>query len=151
MPPPGFLHGRVQGNVYLAVKLFVRQHQLGSVTVESGVITDRGPDTVRGPDVAYWSYQRVPKGEDPVVYANEPADLVAEVVSPSNTKQRMTAKVREYFDSGVRQVWVVHPEERTVTVYTKPGDGTVLWEDATLTGGDVLPGFSCPVAEFFQD
>lgn len=63
----------------------------------------------------------------------------------------MTHKIREYFDSGVRLVWVVHPEERTVTVYTKPGDGTVLWEDATLTGGDVLPGFSCPVAEFFQD
>ena len=76
---------------------------------------------------------------------------MAEVVSPSNTKQRMTAKVREYFDSGVRLVWVVHPEERTVTVYTKPGDGTVLWEDATLTGGDVLIGFSCKVAEFFQD
>ncbi len=151
MPPPGFLHGTVQVNVTVAVKAFVKQHKLGRVTVESGVITERGPDSVRGPDVAFWSYQRVPKGDVPVVYANEPADLVAEVVSPSNTKQRMTLKVREYFDSGVRLVWVVHPEERTVTVYTKPGDGTVLWEDATLTGGDVLPGFSCPVAEFFQD
>ena len=151
MPPPGFLHGRVQANVAFAVTAFVKQHKVGRATVESGVITERGPDTVRGPDVSYWSYERLPKGVVPVVYANEPADLVVEVLSPGNTKQRMTAKVREYFDSGVHLVWAVHPEERTVTVYTKPGDGTVLWEDATLTGGDVLPGFSCPVAEFFQD
>jgi Uma2 family endonuclease len=151
MPPLGFLHGTVQVNVAVAVKAFVKQHKLGRVTVESGVLTERGPDSVRGSDGAYWSYQRLPQDDVPVVYANEPADLVAEVVSPGNTKQRMTEKVRESFDSGVRQVWVVHPEERTVTVYTKPGDGTVLWEDATLTGGDVLPGFSCAVAEFFQD
>jgi Uma2 family endonuclease len=151
MPPPGFVHGSVQLNVGSMIRAHVRQHKLGRATVESGVITERGPDTVRGPDVAFWSYQRLAAGDVPVVYANEPADLVAEVVSPGNTKQRMTQKVREYFDSGVRMVWVVHPEERTVTVYTKPGDGTVLWEDATLTGGDVLPGFSCKVAEFFQD
>lgn len=151
MPPPGFVHGVVQLNVASLVRAHVRNHKLGRVTVESGVITEQGPDTVRGPDVAYWSYERVPKGDVPVVYANEPADLVAEVLSPSNTKQRMTHKIREYFDSGVRLVWVVHPEERTVTVYTKPGDGTVLWEDATLTGGDVLPGFTCPVADLFQD
>ncbi|MBN9519793.1 Uma2 family endonuclease [bacterium] len=151
LPPNGFLHGFVQGNVASLLKAHVRQHKLGRVTVESGVITEQGPDTVRGPDVAFWSYQRVPQGDVPVVYANEPADLVTEVVSPGNTKQRMTLKVRKYFNSGVRLVWVVHPEERTVIVYTKPGDGTVLWEDATLTGGDVLPGFRCPVAEFFQD
>jgi Uma2 family endonuclease len=151
MPPPGFVHGVVQLNVASLVRAHVRNHKLGRVTVESGVITEQGPDTVRGPDVAFWSYRSVPQGDVPVVYANEPADFVAEVVSPSNTKQRMTDKVREYYDSGVRLVWVVHPEERTVTVYTKPGDGTVLWENATLTGGDVLPGFTCPVAEFFQD
>lgn len=84
------------------------------------------------------------------MYANVGADLIVEVVSPCNTREKMTRKVREYFTRGVRLVWVVDPEERTLTVYTKPGDGTVLWEDATLTGGDVLPGFSCPVAEFFR-
>ena len=47
-------------------------------------------------------------------------------------------------------VWVVDPEERTVTVYRKAGDGRVLWEDATITGEDVLPGFTCPLTEFFQ-
>lgn len=76
--------------------------------------------------------------------------ICVEVKLPSKTPMKRTLKVREYFKSGVRLVWVVDPEERTVTVYRKPGRGEVFWEDDTITGEDVLPGFSCPVAEFFQ-
>lgn len=150
MPPPSFLHGIVQLNVATILKVFTRQHKLGRVTVESGVITDTGPDTVRGPDVSYWSYERMPADHVPVVYSNIAPDLCVEVKSPSNTPARTTKKVGEYFKCGARMVWVVDPEERTVTVYCKPGDGRVLWEDATITGDDVLPGFSAPVSEFFQ-
>jgi Uma2 family endonuclease len=150
MPPPGFLHGLVQVNIAVLLKVFAQQHKLGRVTVESGQIVEDGPDTVRGPDVAFWSYDRLPADHVPVVYANVSADLVVEVRSPSNTDERMTRKVREYVASGTRMVWVVDPDDRTVTVYRGPGNGTVLWEDATITGEDVLPGFGCPVADFFR-
>jgi Uma2 family endonuclease len=46
-------------------------------------------------------------------------------------------------------VWIVDPEARRVEVYREPGNGRVLWEDATLTGDDVVPGFSCKVSDFF--
>jgi Uma2 family endonuclease len=150
MPPPSFLHGIVQNNVSFLLTSFTRQAKLGRVTVESGVITDTGPDTVRGPDVSYWSYERLPADHVPVVYANVAPDLCVEVRSPSNTPARTTKKVGEYFACGSRMVWVIDPEERTVTIYRKPGDGRVVWEDATLTGEDVLPGFTCAVAEFFK-
>lgn len=150
MPPPGFVHGKVQGSVYFALESFNRMAKLGQITVESGVITEEGPDTVRGPDVAFWSYAKIPADHVPVVYANEPADLCVEVKSAGNTDEKMTRKVREYFASGVQMVWVVDPEERTVTVYRQPGDGRVLWDDATISGEDVLPGFTCAVAEFFR-
>ncbi len=75
--------------------------------------------------------------------------MCVEVLSPSNTQQKMTRKIREYFICGVRMVWVVDHEERTVAIYDKPGDGRVLWDDAILTLEDVVPGFSCPVREFF--
>jgi Uma2 family endonuclease len=150
MPPPGFVHDHVQVNITYLVESFNRVHNLGHLTVESGVITETGPDTVRGPDVAFWSYATLPADHVPVVYANVAADLVAEVVSPSNTRKQVARKLREYFVSGTRLVWIVDPEDRTVTVYTKAGEGTVLWEDATVTGGDVLPGFSSPVSEFFR-
>lgn len=150
MPAPGFTHGKVQVNVAFVLETFNRAHSVGHVTVESGLVTETDPDTVRGPDVAFWSYARIPADQLPEVYPDVAADLVAEVVSPGNTRKQLAKKLREYFARGVRLVWVADPEDRTVTVYAKPGEGTVLWEDATLTGGDVLPGFACPVAEFFR-
>lgn len=152
MPPPSFVHGRVQVNIAFALESFLRaqSHPPGRITVESGLITERDLDTVRGPDVAFWSFARLPADQTPEVYADVPADLVVEVVSPGNTRKRVAKKLREYFASGVRLVWVVDPEERTATVYTKPGEGTVMWEDAVLSGGDAMPGFTCPVSEFFR-
>ena len=150
VPPPSFLHGKVQNNVSFVLTAHARQTKSGQVTVESGVLTDTGPDTVRGPDVAFWSFERLPADQVPVVYANVAPDLCVEIKSPSNTPARMTQKVSEYFACGARMVWVVDPEERTATVYTKPGDGRVLWDNATLDGGSALPNFSCPVADFFQ-
>ncbi|HEV3438021.1 MAG TPA: Uma2 family endonuclease [Gemmata sp.] len=150
LPTPSFLHGVVVGNIGFALETYARQTKSGRVMISSGVITEHGPDTVRGPDVAFWSFKRLPADHVPVVYADEPADLCVEVISPSNTDEKMTRKVREYFASGVQLVWLVDPEERTVTVYRQPGDGRVLWDDATITGEDVLPGFTCPLAEFFQ-
>lgn len=150
MPPPGFIHGIVQNNVSFSLTAYARQTKSGRVTVESGVVTERDEDTVRGPDVAYWSYERLPADQVPEGYANVAPDLCVEVLSPSNTEQRTTRKVAEYFACGARMVWVVDPEERTVTIYRKPGEGRVLWEDAAITGEDVLPGFSCALTEFFQ-
>lgn len=150
MAAPGFVHGRVQVNVAFTLETFIRANPVGRITVESGLVTETDLDTVRGPDVAFWSFDRLPADRVPEVYADVAADLVVEVRSPGNTARKMTAKVREYLARGVRLVWVVDPEDRTVTVYTAPGGGTVLWDDATITGGDVLPGFSCPVAEFFR-
>lgn len=149
MPPPGFRHGRCQIKVGVHLELFARSTNLGRVTVESGVVTENGPDSVRGPDIAYWTFERLPADQEPVVYANVAPDLVVEVLSPSDKQKNWTKKVREYFASGVRMVWVVDPESRTVGVFRKPGEGRILWEDAELSGEEVLPGFNCKVADFF--
>ncbi|MBX9582267.1 MAG: Uma2 family endonuclease [Gemmataceae bacterium] len=150
MPPPSFVHGKVQNNVAYALETHNRTRPSGHVTVESGLVTERDLDTVRGPDVAFWSFDRVPDDKLPAVYPEVAADLVAEVLSPGNTRRQVRDKLREYFRAGVRLVWVADPDDRSVTAYTRPGSGTTLWEDEAVTGGDVLPGFTCPVAEFFR-
>jgi Uma2 family endonuclease len=53
------------------------------------------------------------------------------------------------FTSGARRVWLVYPRTRNVYVLRSPTDVQILGPDATLSGEDVLPGFSCPVAAFF--
>jgi Uma2 family endonuclease len=149
-PIPSFRHGEVQATVGFILKLFLRSNPIGRVVVESGLVTERDPDTVRGPDVSFWSAERLPLDQTPEVYPDVAADLCVEVLTPSSSRRDMNDKVREYLARGVRMVWVVDPEARSVTVHRQPDEGRVLLESATLTGEDVLPGFSCRVAELFQ-
>jgi Uma2 family endonuclease len=69
------------------------------------------------------------------------------VLSPSNTSRQIFAKLKEYFARGVRLIWVLAPEYRTLTIYRTLEEGRVLHETATVTGEDVLPGFSCRVSD----
>jgi Uma2 family endonuclease len=108
--------------------------------------------SVRGPDVAFVSRERLPDGRFPAaVYPAIAPDLAVEVLSPGNTKGEMSRKRIEYFHSGVRLVWMVDCADRSVAVYTSPSAVRVLAADDTIDGGDVLPGFTNPVADFFAD
>jgi Uma2 family endonuclease len=85
--------------------------------------------------------------EIPVGYIEVAPDLLVEVLSPSNTRKQILAKLREYFTRGVQLVWVISPEDRTLTIYRMPDEGRLLHESATVTGEDALPGFECSVSE----
>jgi Uma2 family endonuclease len=149
MPRPNWEHGEIAGKVYTEIKLFLRQHPIGRVSVEGGIITERGPDTVRGPDVSFMSKARMPIDERMNRFADQTPDLCVEVVSPSNTRMALNGKIAEYFSTGARMVWVVDPDERSVTVYREPNEGRVLKQGAILDGGDVLAGLSCKVSDLF--
>src|SRR5687768_15767598 len=82
MVPPRFSHGYLQGRAYFLVESFVRPRKMGRVTIESGVITTRDPDSVRGPDVAYWSAETLPLDIVPDLWPNVVADLCIEILSP---------------------------------------------------------------------
>ena len=85
MPPPGRRHGQVCAQVGYLLRRFLEEHELGHVlSNDSGVITERGPDTVRGPDIAFYSYDRIPKGPLPPSYGPEIPELVFEVRSPGD-------------------------------------------------------------------
>ena len=150
MPMPGVEHGRVQVNISGLIWTFLKTNKIGCVVTESGVITERDDDTVRGPDISYYSKERMPLEKRVVKYNDLPPDLCVEVVSPSNTKRELREKIQEYFSVGVRMVWIVEPEDRSVTVLTSPKQGHTFYEDSELGGGEVLPGFTCKVSELFE-
>ena len=72
-----------------------------------------------------------------------------EILSPSNTPAEMRIKLKEYFLGGVKLVWIIDPEKRTAEVYTAPDKVTAVPTDGTLDGGEVLPGFTLPLATLF--
>jgi Uma2 family endonuclease len=149
MPGPGLEHGEVQVNIATLLKTFLRANPLGRVFTESGVVTDRKPDTVRGPDVSYYSKERLPLDKRVVAYHDQPPDLCVEIVSPSNTKKELRAKIKEYFFAGVRMVWIADPEDRSVAVLVAPDEGRTLWGETPLEAPDILPGFLYKVSDLF--
>lgn len=149
MSPPGNPHGRVVVKV-TGVLLRAETSGLGLVFGEGGFILRRGPDTVRAPDVSFFNAGRVlPSTSRPAFWEVAP-DLVVEVVSTWDTAAEIQTKVREWLEFGVRLVWVVYPETRTVHVIRSFQERLTLSEEDTLDGGDVLPGFSFAVAELFE-
>ncbi len=130
---------------------WVRPRNLGLVSSPDGMLR-LWAGRVRIPDVAFTSWDRMPGRKRPVKPIPElSSDLAVEVLSLSNTHREMKLKLADYFTANVRLVWVVDPQTKTVKVYTGLNDMTLLGENDTLDGGDVLPGFSIPLAELFGE
>ncbi|MBI4483674.1 MAG: Uma2 family endonuclease [Acidobacteria bacterium] len=152
MTPVGGRHAQLTGIIYEKVKLHVAARGLGVVCVgDPGFILSRDPDTVRAPDVAFVSHERIPKEGVPRGYWSGAPDLAVEVVSPHDRYVEILEKIKEYLEAGTRLVWVVDDGARTVTVHRSPKEIETVTEDDALTGGDVLPGFSCLVSEIFSE
>ncbi len=148
MAPPGGEHGIVQGKTYFRFEIYAQQHG-GAALVESGFMLRRHPDTVRGPDVSYVRPERVPREQIEKFWPGAP-DVAVEVVSPDDTAGEVEEKVQEYLAAGSRLVLVVHPRTQTITVYRPDGTASVLRAGDTFDGGEVMPGFTMPVAEVFR-
>jgi Uma2 family endonuclease len=144
---PTRVHGRICINVAYPLERYARKIKKGYVTCnDSGVVLKR--DTVRGADVAY--YDDVQSFEElPEKWGDTVPKLAVEVISPNDRADYINCKITDYLKSGVDLVWVVDPEARTVTIYSRHEGPVQLTEKDTITGGDVLPGFRCKVAEFF--
>jgi Uma2 family endonuclease len=150
MAPPGGVHGGTATNIASALHTFVRQHDLGRVVVESGFRLESQPDTVRGPDVAFVSKERLPAEGLPRAFFTIAPDLAVEVVSPSDTASDMEQKVQDYLRNGAQRVWVVYPDTRTIVVYRPDGTARVFSGDATIEDPELLPGFSLSLQEIFS-
>jgi Uma2 family endonuclease len=136
--------GRMLGN-------FVGPRNLGHVTGEAGMVR-LFPGLVRIPDVAFAAWDRFPQRR----LTGEPIpqlapDLAIEVLSQSNTAAEMKIKTEEYLAAGVRQVWLVDPKSRTVTLYETADNPISLGEQDVLDGGTVLPGFTLSLGEMFAE
>lgn len=152
LPEMGAFSIMVANNLFEAVRAFLRGRGLGRAAVEMIFIADAVRDIRRRPDVAFVSYDRWPadrplpeEGDWEVI-----PDLAVEVLSPNDSSGDVSRKIREYFGYGVRQVWVVNPLDRTVSIYTGPTKVRTISSDQSLDGGDVLPGFRIPIAPLFD-
>ncbi len=143
--PAGFRHGDVTMRIALEIATYLKTHDLGRVlAAETGFTLARNPDTVRAPDVAFVSNDRLPDPL-PIGFAEFAPDLAVEVLSPGDRPGEVLAKVADWLTAGTALVWVVDPERREARVYRADGTEAPLGADDALDGEDVLPGFTCPL------
>jgi len=151
MPPPDRKHGFVCLKAGRILGNFVDEHDLGRVmSNDSGVITERGPDTVRGADVCYYSYARLPKGPLATGYGPEVPELVVEVCSASDRWLEIHEKVAEYLGAGVLMVVVLDPKPQTAHVFGADGPPMMLGPEDELVVPGILEGFRVRVGRFFE-
>ena len=128
---------------------FLESHPLGVITGPDGV-TQLFEKIARAADVAFFCWGRMPDGKLPTHPVPELVpDFVVEVLGISNTRGEMARKRREYFQAGVRLVWMVDPQSRTVAVYTDPESFSVASEEDIIDGRDVLPGWTVDLGSLF--
>lgn len=148
--PMGYNESFLAGLLITLLNNFILPRDLGAVTGEAGMMRLLG-GLIRIPDVAFVTKQRLPSGELP----RQPVptlvpDLAVEILSEGNTPSEIARKRREYFQAGVRLVWVIDPATRSVAVYTGGSDQPVVRSESdALDGGEVLPGFSLHLRDFF--
>ena len=149
LKPDGRLCELVEG-VLMEKAMGYKRHRLGEVTGADGAMRLM-PGLVRIPDIAFISRRNLPrKGEPRHPIPDLAPDLAVEILSKANTKAEMKRKLREYFEAGVRLVWLIDPRTRPALVHTSTKASTKLVEGQSLDGGDVLPGFAVPLAELFE-
>lgn len=149
LPPPIKIHGYLCANIARILGNYTFQRRKGYVTCnDSGVILERGPDTVRGPDVALYE-DAARFSELHPKYGEVPPRLAVEVLSPSDRVKQVNRKIIDYLKNGVELVWLIDPEEKTVTVYRRDRGPELIEAEGELTGDGILPGFACKVADFF--
>ncbi|MGQ9909800.1 MAG: Uma2 family endonuclease [Candidatus Flexifilum sp.] len=144
VPPAGTDHSMLASWIATLLNNSALPGRLGIVTGEQGGYL-LSEDTVRAPDAAFMSRERLRKRGP---YAVGGPDLVVEVVSPGDSAGELQGKINDFFRAGTRLLWVVYPETRQIVVHTRNAART-LNEADTLDGGDVLPGFRVSVSQIF--
>ena len=135
-------HGYYLNQIGFLLTQFVEQHGLGRVVAgDAGVVTQRNPDTVRGPDVAFYSFQRVPLGPLPDEYWPASPELVVEIRSQADRWKDVLQKVAEYLNANVLTVVVIDPALQRAFIYSADDETTILNASDSLTFPRVLPGF----------
>ncbi len=147
----GFLESRVGMILGTLLEMYAKQHNLGIVVGSDGMMRLL-PGKIRMPDVAFLSWAHFPDRVLPSEPVPELApDLAVEVLSKGNTRAEIALKLREYFQSGVRLVWIIDPRKRIARVHTAPKQWTTITEEEALGGGEILPGFQVTLRELFAE
>lgn len=151
MSPAGFEHGKLTTRLSWRIAQHVEETGLGVIcAAETGFLLKRNPDTVRAPDIAFVAQSRLDLAGSVRSYWPGCPDLVAEIISPSDTFSEVEAKALEWLEAGCMVVWIVDPKQKHITEYRSSTEIRILTENDILTAPELLGDWSMGVEQLFQ-
>ena len=150
MAPPGDQHAAIQLNVGYELKRQGEVAGYGKARTEVGVVLWRNPDRLVGADAAFVATASLPMVVSREGYLETIPDLVVEIRSRNDTLPELMAKAQDYLTAGVKIVWLVDPQSRSVMVYVGQTEPTRVEEHEVLNAGEIIPGFQYKVSDLLQ-
>lgn len=144
---PGARHGGVAARLIIRLGNHVESNNLGELYSEASFTIGQNERT---PDVAFVAAERIPPEGEPASMWPMAPDLAVEVISPNDIYLKVMSKIEDYFAAGVKQVWLIDPEYRKVSVYRSSAEVTIFPEESELASEDLLPGFRCRLSDIFK-
>ena len=150
MAPAGSEHGRIASRILTRLSNHVEANNLGETfAAETGFLIETNPDTVRAPDAAFLSYERMSTVDDTSAYLPLAPDLVVEVLSPSDSSSDVEAKVEQWLSAGSPIVLVADPKNETLRVYRSKSEIQVLHSGEVFSSGEVCNDWQLAVDDIF--
>jgi Uma2 family endonuclease len=151
MTNPGGWHGKICIRIGHLLEAWAEpDFEYEVFSNDTGIVLERSPDTVRGPDLFVIRSDRLPGGKIPEFLIDVPPDVAIEVRSPSNRWSQIREKVSQFLAAGIQEVWVIDPRSRRVHVYRAGNDEPEILNQHDRLTSALLPGFECNVGNLFQ-
>jgi Uma2 family endonuclease len=152
MAPPLRIHQDISMALSTVIHNFLKGRRCkvyaAPFAVRLNPLPDKSDDTVVEPDIVVVC--------DPSKLdergCNGAPDLIIEILSPSNSRHDRIVKFQKYREAGVREYWIVDPDERILTVYTlKDGAYTAFpYGDTDTVRVAALPGLEIELSAIFE-
>lgn len=140
-------HGYIAVNISSAIRVYLKTHKIGRVLVETRYRPKDDQHNSRLPDV---SFRRTNEPIQEKGALETMPDLAVEIKSPDDSNKDMRAAAEFYLANGCKLVWLVFPDKKMVEVHRPDADFEIFLSDEQLSGGDILPEFTLPLAEIFE-
>lgn len=142
-------HSGVRTRLIIKLGVFLESNPIGRVYGADAAFTIGENDRI--PDVSFVSIDKIPADGEPLKKWSFAPDLAVEVISPTDIYLEVAEKTYEYFEAGVRQVWLINSKFDNVTIYYSPTKTKILTSQDELTCEEILPGFRLKLSDIFID
>jgi Uma2 family endonuclease len=151
MSPTGLLHGFIATKLSIELGKYIQEKSLGILCDSSTGFWMKNSDLL-SPDISFISGQRIREYKYSLekFYHGSP-DLVIEILSPSDNIEKISTKVKMYFENDTKLLWVINFSDETVLIYHSAQPDKILKSGDLIDGEEVVPGFSYQVSELFAE